>query len=264
MSKAISPYRVTLEAFEGPLDLLLRLIERQELEITRISLALVTNQYLDYLAQLEHTSAENLADFLVVAAKLLVIKSRSLLPPPVSEMADEADETGEQLAQQLAEYKRFKQTAEQLRSLEKRGWHTYLRLAPAPRPAARLMLGSLDPECLVQALVKAASEQPVLESVDAVVQPVQVFISDCINTILGLLSRSGTASMDCAFHNASSRLEVIVLFLAMLELVKQQRIYVEQKDLFGEITLATREPDPDAEHIDPTLEGYGDVGVASS
>ncbi|MHB1357127.1 MAG: segregation and condensation protein A, partial [Anaerolineae bacterium] len=94
-------YHVTLDIFEGPLDLLLRLIERQVLDITRVSLALVTDQYLEHVTLLRDTTAENLADFLVIAAKLLVIKSRSLLPtlPPVTD--EEGEDVGEQLARQL-------------------------------------------------------------------------------------------------------------------------------------------------------------------
>jgi segregation and condensation protein A len=101
-------YQVTLPVFEGPLDLLLHLIERQELDITAISLAQVTNQYLEYLGRVSERNPGNLADFLVVAAKLLLIKSRVLLPQPPVPLAPEEEDVGDDLVRQLMEYKRFK------------------------------------------------------------------------------------------------------------------------------------------------------------
>ena len=110
-------YQVALPVFEGPLDLLLHLIERQELDITAISLAQVTNQYLEYLAGASERDPDNLADFLVVAAKLLLIKSRVLLPQPPAPPAAEEEDLGDDLVRQLVEYKRFKEAARWPRSL---------------------------------------------------------------------------------------------------------------------------------------------------
>ena len=107
-------YRVNLPVFEGPLGLLLSLIEREELDITKVSLAQVTDQYLAYLEQIEQVRPEILADFLVVAAKLILIKSQALLPrPPVISPEGEAD-VGDDLVEQLRMYKQFKAAAAQL------------------------------------------------------------------------------------------------------------------------------------------------------
>ena len=128
-------YRVALPVFEGPLDLLLHLIERQELDITQVSLAQVTNQYLEYISQLREHDPDSLADFMVIAAKLLLIKSRALLPrPPAPPSADETDgDIGEDLVRQLIEYRRIKHAAQWLRDLEAQGRQSYIRLAHTPR-----------------------------------------------------------------------------------------------------------------------------------
>ena len=117
----ITDYRVALPVFEGPLDLLLHLIERDELDITAVSLGQVTGQYLEYLGQLQETvddtQGDALADFLVVAAKLLWIKSRALLPKPPALVADEED-PAENPAHRLREYRRFKLAPQDLRPQE--------------------------------------------------------------------------------------------------------------------------------------------------
>lgn len=252
-------YHVTLDIFEGPLDLLLRLIERQVLDITRVSLALVTDQYLAHVTLLGDTSAENLADFLVIAAKLLVMKSRSLLPTLIPAPNEEDEDVGEQLARQLVEYKRFKDAAARLRTIEQRGLHTYLRLAPAPRLERRALSGHLNPDELLTALLRAFSSQTSLAPVDTVVAPVIVHISECIRIIKYLLELETRLPLSRAIGNAQSRLEVIVLFLAVLELIKQQQVQVMQENPFGEIYLEQRAPDTD-NPVNPTeLSEYGET-----
>ncbi|MHB9034166.1 MAG: segregation and condensation protein A [Anaerolineae bacterium] len=251
-------YHVTLDVFEGPLDLLLRLIERQELDITRISLALVADQYLLHIAQLPQLSSQELADFLVIAAKLLVIKSKSLLPVPAAVEPEDEEDLGDQLARQLAEYKRFKEAGQKLRVLEQRGWHTYLRLAPAPKQK-EVVNGTLAPSQLLSALLQAVQVQPRFESVDTVVQPVNVYINDCIKTLKTLLSQQSVLCLNHTLARAQSRLEVIVLFLAVLELIKQQQIQVSQEVPFADIYLEPRTAPHDPETLSLDVESYGEV-----
>ena len=252
------PYHVTLDIFEGPLDLLLRLIERQVLDITRVSLALVTDQYLAHITLLGDTSAENLADFLVVAAKLLVIKSRSLLPSLIPAPDEEDEDVGEQLARQLVEYKRFKDAAAKLRTIEQRGLHTYLRLAPAPRIERRAPSGHLNPNELLTALLRAFSSQTSFAPVDTVVAPIIVHIGECIRTIKHLLELETRLPLSRAISSAHSRLEVIVIFLAVLELIKQQQVQVMQENPFGEIYLEQRTPDSDIPANPTDFSEYGE------
>jgi segregation and condensation protein A len=127
-------FRLPESEFEGPLDLLLHLIEHRELDITRVSLAAVADQFLEIISQPGVVELSALADYLVTAAKLILIKSRLLLPQPESPTAEGEEDVGEALARQLREYKMFKQAAGFLRERERRGLHAYPRFAPPPRP----------------------------------------------------------------------------------------------------------------------------------
>ncbi|OQY16805.1 MAG: hypothetical protein B6I35_15395, partial [Anaerolineaceae bacterium 4572_32.2] len=149
-------YEIQLPVFEGPLGLLLQLIEREELDITTVALARVTDQYLVYLEELEQRQVKELADFIVVAAKLLLIKSLSLLSRP-SEMSPEAEEAGDELVRQLQEYKRFKNIAGLLHEREKQGLHGYVRIAPTPHLEPQLDLDGVTFHDLV-AVVQEALE----------------------------------------------------------------------------------------------------------
>ncbi len=241
------PYHVKLEVFQGPLELLLRLIEREQLDITLVSLAVVTDQYLAYLAELQQRSAANLADFLQVAGRLLVIKSKVLLPRPEDEHGDDEDEDLEEdLILQLREYKRFKETAARLRDIEEAGLRTYPRAAPLPRIEKKLKPGELGIEDLVAAFRQVLEAHPARQPVDDVVAPLAVHISDCIDRILDRVARYRRARFSTLMRSARSRLEIIVTFLAMLELVKQQRLRVSQEQAFGEIYLEARTPGPNA------------------
>jgi segregation and condensation protein A len=255
---ALEAYRVRLEVFEGPLQLLLRLIEREELEITKVSLALVTDQYLAHIATLRQVTAGDLAAFMVIAAKLLVIKSRSLLPQPEKERAEDEEDLGEELAQQLLEYKRFKEVAAELREIEERGQRVYPRLAPPPRIEPRLHPGEATLTDLLMAFARALEAHPPLPAVDAVVAPAPVHIRDCMASIQKLLAQRDRIRFSALMQRARSRLEIIVTFLAMLEMIRRQVLRVTQDTAFGEIHLEAREPDPDADIPPLDLTEYGE------
>jgi len=244
-TKEVQPYRVKLEVFEGPLDLLLHLIEKQDLDITKVSLAVVTDQYLEYISHLERISAETLADFLVVAAKLLLIKSRALLPvPPIAE-GEEEEDIGDELARQLQEYKKFKEVAQQLREREERGFHAYLRVASFPHVERKLDLTGVSLADLIAAVQEALSLQPPPGPVGEVVAPLVFSISDEIQYIESLLAEKGSFSFDRLLRRAASRPKIIVTFLALLELIKACRVQVQQEQLFGEIFVFPMEkPSP--------------------
>ena len=237
----MSSYQVELEIFKGPLDLLLKLIQRQELDITAVSLAVVTDQYLAYLAELQQRSASQLADFLQVAGRLLVIKSRVLLPRPEEE-EEEEPELEDDLVLQLREYRRYKETAARLRVIEEAGLRTYPRAAPLPRVEKRLAPGEASVADLVAAFRQVLEAHPEAQPVDGVVAPIAVHIGECIERILDRVERYRRARFSALMRGTRSRLEVVVMFLAMLELMKQQRVRVVQEQLFGEIYLEAREP----------------------
>jgi segregation and condensation protein A len=232
-------YRVQLPVFEGPLDLLLYLIERQELDITQVSLARVTDQYLEYLQRLSERRAGELAEFLVIAAKLLLIKSRALLPqPPPPSEPDEEEDGGEELVRQLAAYKRFKEVAAALRQREEEGWRSFVRLAPPPKIEPPLEL-HLSLEELVALVRQALAIEPETPPVGRVGPPPQrIHLEERLAAVETAVTQVGRLTFRALLSEAASRLEIIVTLLAVLELLKRQRIRVEQASLFGEIWIS--------------------------
>jgi segregation and condensation protein A len=233
-------YQVTLPLFEGPLDLLLHLIERQELDITAISLAQVTNQYLEYLARVSERNPDNLADFLVVAAKLLLIKSRVLLPQPPAPLAPDEEDLGDDLVRQLVEYKRFKEAARWLERQDEQGLRSYVRLAAVPILERSADLGEVSLDDLLAAVRQVLAIKPAMLPVDRALAPMTITIGEQMDYIDSRLAAGRILRFHDLFQGASSRLEVIVTLLALLEMIKQLRVRVRQERMFGEILVERR------------------------
>ena len=233
-------YQVALPVFEGPLDLLLHLIEREELDITQVSLAQVTNQYLEYLADLSERDPDSLADFLVVAAKLLLIKSRVLLPRPPASISSEEEDIGQDLIQQLIEYKRFKEAAGWLKQLDEQGLHSYIRLAGMPALDRVVDLGEVTLDDLLSAVRDVLAVKPPEPSVNGTVAPVRISIADQIALIEKKTRRGRSVSFRRLLEGATSRTEVIVTLLALLEMVKQLRVTMHQDERFGDIQIVAK------------------------
>ena len=244
MSPIASPdqrtnYRVHLAVFEGPLDLLLHLIESEELDITRVSLALVTDQYLAYLSALEEWYIGDLTDFVVVASRLLLIKSRALLPRPPHAAADDEPDPADELLRQLRAYKRFKEAAEQLAARHLEGHRSYVRLAQPPRLETRIEhLDAVPLEALVAAAERAMKTRPLSTGTGDVVEPFTISINERIDLIRQTLVTRLKISFTSVLSTAYTRQEVVVTLLAVLELIKRREIRVSQERLFGEITLS--------------------------
>ena len=234
-------YRVALPVFEGPLDLLLHLIEREELDITQVSLAQVTNQYLEYLSHLSERDPDNLADFLVVAAKLLLIKSRVLLPQPPSSISAEDEDVGQDLIQQLIEYKRFKEAARWLKQLDEQGLHSYIRLAGVPTLDRVVDLGEVTLDDLLAAVRDVLAIKPPEISVNGAVAPITVTIADQMDLITRKTARGRSVSFRRLLERATTRIEVIVTLLALLEMVKQLRVTMSQDRQFGDIQISGKD-----------------------
>ena len=235
-SRQTGGYTVTIPVYEGPLDLLLRLIEHAELDITAVSLAMVTDQYLTYIRQLEDAHAEEISAFLVIAAKLIQIKSEALLPrPPVREVGEE--DPAENLARQLRIYKRFKEIANELEQRDLQGLHTYLRLAPPPKVEGRLDLSEITLTDLLEAAQSTFLQEKEKQSLGTVISAPRVTIRQKIAYISEALSRNKNSSFKTLVGPESSRLEVVVTFLALLELIKRYRVSAQQDALFGDIHI---------------------------
>lgn len=238
-SPRISNYKVTTPVYEGPLDLLLRLIEKAELDITKLAIAQVTDQYLEHLKIIKQHSPDEVSAFIVIAARLVQIKSEALLPRPPQREEDEED-PGEALARQLREYKRFKQVAEFLHRRDMEGFHSYIRLAPIPYIEPRIDIGEIDVQDLMESayyLQTMAVQNSPAPSIEGVVAAPRITIRKKINLIANRLRVLKNATFGSMLGRTRTRIEIVVTFLAMLELVKRHWIRANQEKIFGEIEL---------------------------
>ncbi len=220
-------YQFQLERFQGPLDLLLQLIEKEELNITEVSLAQVTEQYLAYVDQQTDLSPDELADFLVVAAKLLLIKSRVLLPQL---FGLEEEETAEDLTRQLALYKMYVDAGHFLAKRLRSGKACYAR----ERIAKTETVTFSPPQSITPATLKLAYAT-LLAELEAYVRPAPELITRAISlkekiaTLRTLLSQAGEVNFhERVLKGAKNRTDIIVSFLALLELVKQRFVVARQ------------------------------------
>jgi len=233
--------------------LLLDLIERAELDITTLSLALVTDQYLEYIHGLEQVQADEISAFLVVAAKLLQIKSQALLPrPPVREPGEE--DVGQAFVEQLKLYKRFKEIGQWLEARQQAGLRTYLRIARPPRLPARLDLSGLTLDDLVQAAHAAFARMPPQAPLATVIAAPQITIREKIEWIARTLKERARARFRELLGERPTRLEIVVTFLALLELVKRYRVAARQERLFSEIEIERLEGWTDDEELELEFE----------
>jgi segregation and condensation protein A len=238
-SPQTSTYTVATPVYEGPLDLLLKLIEKAELDITKLALAQVTDQYLEHLKIVKEHSPDEVSAFIVIAARLIQIKSEALLPRPPQREEGEED-PGEALARQLREYKRFKQVSESLSKRELDGLHSYIRLAPIPYIEPTIDIGDIDVFDLMEvafSLQTIAAQKTSGPSIEGVVAAPRITIRKKINLIANRLKVIKHATFRSMLGRTRTRIEIVVTFLAMLELVKRHWIRANQDQLFGEIEL---------------------------
>ncbi|MFZ5819744.1 MAG: segregation and condensation protein A [Chloroflexota bacterium] len=248
-----SGYTVQIPVYEGPLDLLLDLIERAELDITAVSLAAVTDQYLAYLHRLEQARADEISAFLVIAAKLIQIKSEALLPrPPAREPGEE--EVGVSLVEQLRLYKRFKEIAGLLQEREAKGLRTYLRLAPPPKIEGKLDLSNITLGDLLEAAQAIYAKEQEKLSLGTVIAAPKVTIREKIELISQTLSDRERAQFKELLGDHPTRIEIVVTFLALLELVKRYRVSTRQEGLFSDIQIERMEDWDAGEEIEIEFE----------
>lgn len=234
-----SPYKIDLPEFAGPLDLLLHLIDRQELDITAISLVQITSQYLKQIESMKKNRVDHLIDFLVIGARLSVIKSRALLPKIPTLPGDDEDEEdpAEALIRQLREYKRFKQAAMWFAEREESGLRTYLRIAPPPKLDTRLDMTGVTIESLITAVQSALDRAEDLEESVAIIQPRRLTIEGQIKRLRYRLKQQQTFSFNELLAGENSRVAISVTLLAVLELIKRHEASATQKQMFGPIEI---------------------------
>ena len=246
-------YRVQTPVYEGPLDLLLNLIEHAELDITTVSLATVTDQYLSYINSLEQINADEISAFLVIAAKLIQIKSEALLPrPPVREAGEE--DAGQALVDQLKLYKRFKEIGGRLSEREQANLRTYLRVAPPPKVEPKLDLSNITLAKLVAAAEEAFAKEKVKRPLGTVIAAPRVTIREKIDMISKMMKDVQRTAFSTLVKDSTSRLEIVVTFLAMLELIKRYRVQAHQEGLFSDIEIDRMEDWSEDEEIEIEFE----------
>ena len=233
-------YTVITPVYEGPLGLLLQLIEKAELDITKLSLAIVTDQFLDYIKKFPENSIENVSSFLVIASRLIQIKSEALLPRPPIREPGEID-PGEALAQQLITYKRFKELANFLINRQNKDLHNYPRLAPNPRIEASFELQGLTMEDLFLAAQYIFLQENGGAYLGMVVSAPKITVRERIKLIADYIRHHPHGIFDELFTGKKHRLEVVVTFIALLELVKRQMIQAHQDTIFGQIEFEPAE-----------------------
>lgn len=242
------PYQVRIENFEGPLDLLLHLIKKNEINIYDIPIAMIARQYLAYIEAMKELNLTVAGEFLVMAATLLQIKSKMLLPVDEKEEdEDEGVDPREELVRRLLEYKKFKEAARQLDTQERLWREVYTRTAGPEQDTesddhSLENVGLFD---LVDALQGILSRNPGKKLIEII--PDNLTVRDRMNAILEAMEGQESTSFESLFDVTCHRMVIIVTFLALLELIRLRTIRVFQAENFGQILVSrafTLVPDP--------------------
>lgn len=235
-------YRVHLKQFDGPLDLLIHLIEKAEVDIKDIFISEITSEFLSYMTELDELDMEQASEFLTVAATLVYAKSRSLFPPVLKETdGDETEEDpGEALIRQLREYKAFKEAAKTMRELAHEAYG--MRTKPPeefPLPPKEIILRDTTVERLFAAMLSVlgrCGEEKQREHVHTV-QKDEFTVRGCTRRIRGVLRSENGKTTFGRLTDGAGRSEIIVTFMSLLEMISNGEIRLEQTDYCGEITI---------------------------
>jgi segregation and condensation protein A len=235
-------YTISLPTFEGPLDVLLRLIERAELDITTISLAHVADQYLEHVRTLDIPDTRALADFVALASRLLLIKSHALLPRSATAQARKgaaAEKDARALVQQLREYQRYKKAARLFKRWQDEGRQTFPHTAPlrvVVQPHFPPLQHTVaDLERAMRQRKRPAAAQAAPAATLTLVR--RLSVGEVVTRVDSHLTARPSIPLDALLSQTSTRQEIVVTFWAVLELLKQRRILAVQAALFGPITI---------------------------
>lgn len=233
--------QVKMEIFEGPLDLLLHLIKKNEVSIADIPIATITDQYLSTLELMQSLNLDVAGEFLVMAATLIHIKSRLLLPQGEEEQDEEEDDDPQEaLTRQLMEYQRFKQAADELESRDVLMRDVFVRPSEEPKETRSVQFEKLSLFDLLTALRQVLERLPASEVHEVVLEKFSV--REKMSDLLNLLHQKGKVTFQSLFEKATSRMEVVVTFLATLELVKLRAVTIWQGGNLGVILMELTAP----------------------
>jgi segregation and condensation protein A len=223
---------IKLEKFQGPLDLLLQLVEQEEMKITEISLSEATEQFVKYLDQLSENNSEELADFLVVATKLVYLKSRVLLPY----LYPEEDE-GPSLADQLKMYQQYVEASKKIEELWNNGQLSYGRIEPPVKAKDFVLPANAQTSDLHTTMLKLISRLKPIDPLPRVSIDRGITVRDKIDKILFILKQFKKISFSQILSNTGNKTEIIVSFLAVLDLLKAAKAVAYQKDSFSDLEI---------------------------
>lgn len=229
-------YKIKLDAFEGPMDLLMHLIDKNKIDIYDIPIASLTQQYMEYLDEAHEFNIEIASEFLVMAATLLQIKSRMMLPkPPKVEDEDDTDPRQE-LVTRILEYRRFKEVSAVLDTMAQ-SEERYVARKPLELSTRHLPPENIPLSLLLEAFQTVLEVKEELTIPDALVQPETFQVKDKMRELLSLLSRTDGRLLFSEAFRTGTRGELIATFLALLELMKRGMVRVRQPRLFAEIYI---------------------------
>ena len=240
------PLVVEVAGFSGPLDVLLHLCERQQLDITALSLVAVTEQYLGYLHAAEQIDHWALADFVAIGARLLELKSRALLPAPPQPVVEDEEPDPDDLVEMLRRYQQFKQLAAYLRAREDEDAHAFTRAAPPPELPAAAGVGDATPERLLAALRRVLTRAAPPPEPEVYARPRQT-VRQKAAEIAFELRVSGRVLFSRVIERCRTREEAITAFFAVLDLIRAGTLDATQTDRFGEIVLVAAAQPSEAE-----------------
>jgi len=231
-------YKVKLEVFEGPLDLLLYLIKKDEVDIYDISIERITSQYLAFMEAFKTLDLDVAGEFIVMAANLIYIKSRSLLPAHVQPPEEEVEEDDPRwdLIRQLVEYKKFKDAAARLGEREALQNSLYQRLPDAADAHPERPLGEVSVFDLIHAFNNVLKRLTAQENLREIFEE-NFTVSDKIDLIMKLTASGVPLKFTELFASVASRTEIVVTFLALLELIRLKQLRCMQDEAFGDIEI---------------------------
>ncbi|MDR3642124.1 MAG: segregation/condensation protein A [Candidatus Doudnabacteria bacterium] len=230
-----------VKQFEGPLDLLLTLIEQRQLNITEIALAEVTEQFIQYIKQLEQIDPTSLADYLSIAAKLLVIKSKAILP--TLEIEEEEEDAGFDLEGRLLLYKQFKEVAKYLKKLDSRRRQGFIREVTFEQKISFYPDPSATAQELHNAILTVLKGLKELDNLPKAKLKEAVSIQEKINQLQIQLSGKIETKLSELLKTAKNKGEIIITFLALLELIKQKIFIADQETLFADVVIRKHNSD---------------------
>ncbi len=243
-------YRVKLDVFEGPFDLLLFLIRKDEVDIYNIPIARITEQFLAYIEALQLLDLDVAGDFIEMVATLMSIKARMLLPVPESEEGEEIEDPRSELVERLIEYKRFKEAAEDLSELEENRSRLFGRvdfsfIDKNPEPSDEEFLEQVTFFDLILAFRRAMQNMP--RDITRVIEKIEVTVEQQSELILNRLNEKQQFNFQDFFREFNKKIIIIVTFLALLELIRLGKVVVNQSVNFDDIRIQRREkPDEPA------------------